>query len=348
MKGRTLVVCKPSRNTEDAVQVRQDAALISVILLGSGQNKTTIPGDGQRSRAGWNRSRNGEVILNRTPRPVGPPAGRLRLRRGIGWAATLVCAWLYAGAATAAPPAVALIIDDLGNSRIEGLRVLELPGPVACAFLPETPFAPSLARLAFQLDKEVLLHLPMEANNEAPLGPGGITMEMPRGAVEGSVRRSLADIPYVMGVSNHMGSRLTRNPAHMEWIMGLVRHHGGLFFIDSRTTEQSVAARVARRNGLAVAERDVFLDNEIDTEAIRAQFRELIDKARTHGTALGIAHPHPVTLDVLAAELPRLRDAGIRLVPLTTLIGLRTKARQRPIEQMSASARASIAGAAGD
>ena len=266
----------------------------------------------------------------------------------IGWAATLVCAWLYAGAATAAQPAVALIIDDLGNSRTEGLRVLELPGPVACAFLPDTPFAPSLARLAFQLDKEVLLHLPMEANNEAPLGPGGITMDMPRGAVEGSVRRSLADIPHVMGVNNHMGSRLTRNPARMEWIMELVRHHGGLFFIDSRTTKRSVAARVARRNGLAVAERDVFLDNQVEADAIRTRFRELINKARRRGTALGIAHPHAVTLDVLAAELPRLRDADVRLVPLTTLIGLRTKARQPPIELMSASARASITAAAGD
>jgi len=249
--------------------------------------------------------------------------------------------------ASAAPPSVALIIDDLGNTRAEGLRALELPGPVACAFLPDTPFTPSLARLAFQLNKEVLLHLPMEADNEGPLGPGGITMGMQRTDIEGSVLRSLADIPHVLGVSNHMGSRLTRDATRMQWVMDLFRRHGGLFFIDSRTTNQTVAAQAARRNGLAVAERDVFLDNEVETAAILARIREMIAKALTHGTALAIAHPHQVTLQVLARELPRLRDAGVRLVPLTTLIRLRARPRQRAVGQMSASARGALS-AAGD
>ena len=43
---------------------------------------------------------------------------------------------------------VALIIDDLGHVGGAGKRVVALTGPVACAILPHTPYARSIARLA--------------------------------------------------------------------------------------------------------------------------------------------------------------------------------------------------------
>ena len=60
-------------------------------------------------------------------------------------------------------PGIALIIDDRGNQHEQGKLVVRLPGPVAYSFLPYGPFTGSLAKQAHLQNKEVLLHLPMQA-----------------------------------------------------------------------------------------------------------------------------------------------------------------------------------------
>ena len=97
-------------------------------------------------------------------------------------------------------PRLAVIIDDLGYLRHEGLRALELPGRLTYGFLPHTPHGRELADLAFALGKEVMLHLPMESHHGRRLGPGGLTKLMDRGAVHETVRASLLAVPYVQGV----------------------------------------------------------------------------------------------------------------------------------------------------
>ncbi|MGB5354029.1 MAG: divergent polysaccharide deacetylase family protein, partial [Woeseia sp.] len=64
-------------------------------------------------------------------------------------------------------PRIALIIDDLGYGLTVGRRTIDLPGPVACAVLPDTPRARVLAELAAAHGKEVLLHLPLQAQDGA-------------------------------------------------------------------------------------------------------------------------------------------------------------------------------------
>ena len=60
------------------------------------------------------------------------------------------------------PTYISIIIDDLGNSLPAGKQAVRLPGPVACAILPHTPYAVDLDEMAHRHGKEVLLHLPME------------------------------------------------------------------------------------------------------------------------------------------------------------------------------------------
>lgn len=242
------------------------------------------------------------------------------------WAVCLlgVCLALGAGRAVAAnddAPQVAVIIDDVGDRLEAGLRTVDLPGPVACAFLPRTPYAERLAVRAHEQGKEVLLHQPMQAmaHNEL-LGPGAVTLDMTEAEFLRTLRRNLLALPYVTGINNHMGSLLTRHPGHMTWLMEELRRQGGLYYIDSRTTRHTVAQRMADEVGVPATRRHVFLDNQRDPAAIRAQFRQLVRMARRQGQALAIGHPYPETLQVLEAELPRLADAGIRLVPVRTLL----------------------------
>jgi polysaccharide deacetylase 2 family uncharacterized protein YibQ len=219
-------------------------------------------------------------------------------------------------------PAIALIIDDLGYTSTPGKRAISLPGPVAMSFLPAGKHTAELARLAHENDKEVMLHLPMQAVGQkaSHSHAGELMVDMPQPEFNDTLSRNIAAVPHVSGINNHRGSLLTQTNSNMAWLMQALHDHGELFFIDSRTTAETVAANMARTYGIPSASRNVFLDNEPTLQAIRKQFRELVARARADGTALAIGHPHPATLAVLTEELPRLAEQGLQLVPVSQLI----------------------------
>ncbi len=221
-----------------------------------------------------------------------------------------------------ASPAVAIIIDDLGNRYNQDLRAIKLPGQVTYAFLPYTPHASELAQLAHDSNKEIMLHAPMQDMEGRPLGPGALTLDMTEHEFKQSLRNSIASIPYVRGINNHMGSLLTRHPGHMGWLMELLAEDGqSLYFVDSRTTHHTVAQQIAEEKGIPHLRRHVFLDTIAhDPAYVRAQFRALLRQAKTEGSAVAIGHPYPATLDVLQNELQQLKYKNIRLVSVSELL----------------------------
>jgi len=231
-------------------------------------------------------------------------------------------------------PAIAIIIDDLGDRRAAGERALDLAGPITYSLLPHTPHAVRLARLAHASGKEVMLHLPMEAQRGNRLGPGGLTLSMDRARLLETVAANLGSIPHVAGVNNHMGSLLTRHSDRMGWLMEELKRRGKLYFVDSRTTPGTVAGREAEAHGVPTVNRDIFLDAIRSHAFVSSQFKRLVEQARATGWAVGIGHPYPETLTVLEELLPRLREQGVELVPVSTLIAYR---EQRRFKQWQAS-----------
>lgn len=224
-------------------------------------------------------------------------------------------------ASAAVRPRIALIIDDLGYGLALGRRAIELPGPVACAVLPETPRGRVLAEFAAEHGKEVLLHLPLQAqNNASHSDPGALHLDMSREHFAAAIAANLAAVPHITGVNNHRGSLLTRHPGHMQWLMEELHAHEGLFFVDSYTTHHSVALQAAVDAGVPAARRDVFLDSDRSPEGVAKAFEKLKRVARRRGSAIGIGHPYPETLDFLERALPLLNADGIELVSLSELI----------------------------
>jgi polysaccharide deacetylase 2 family uncharacterized protein YibQ len=192
---------------------------------------------------------------------------------------------------------------------------------VAVAVLPHTAHAAALAREADDRGKEIVLHLPMQAAEPGhTLGPGALELDHTRSEFSAVLAADLAAVPLARGVSNHMGSLLTRHPGHMRWLMEELRTRGPLFFVDSFTTPRSVGLQLAREQGVPALRRDVFLDTDQAPESIERQWRRLIERARERGFAIGIGHPYPVTLDWLEHALPALGADGIELVPLRSLL----------------------------
>jgi len=221
---------------------------------------------------------------------------------------------------TSQMPVIAIIIDDLGSNNPRHERVVRLPGAIACSFLPMNSATIRLAKLAHSYNKEIMLHLPMEAITHNPLGPGGLSLDMSQQEFIWALQKDLESVPHVTGINNHMGSLLTSHPGHMVWLMEEIKRNGKLFFVDSRTTHASVAMTVALQEGVPSLQRDIFLDHDKDLESVRAQFKKTIERAKRTGTALAIGHPYENTLTVLEEMLPQLENQGIRLVPVSEMI----------------------------
>ncbi len=232
---------------------------------------------------------------------------------------------------------VAIIIDDMGYNRRNGMRALDLPGAVTYAVLPFTPHAVNLAEEAHRRQKEIMLHAPMSNIQGTPLDPGALTGDMDRALFDHNLQQSLDAVPHIRGLNNHMGSRLTQNSQAMNWLMSELKQRQ-LYFIDSRTSPASIAWDAARQAGIATNKRDVFLDHSRDPAAIERQYQRLLRIALRTGQAIAIGHPYPETLALLEQHLPTLAQQGIELVSISTLTSAATLKPAATIEAKIAEA----------
>lgn len=231
-------------------------------------------------------------------------------------------AMLGTGASAAERPRIAIIIDDLGYEPDAGRRAIALPGPVSCAILPLAPRSRALALAANANGKEVLLHLPMQANGDDGRGaPVDVTLDMSERSFAEKFDAAFDSVPHASGVNNHRGSLITRHPGHMRWLMDKIRERGvNVFFVDSYTTHLSVALDIAAEAGVRAVKRDVFLDADRTPAGIRREFERLKTLARRHGAAVAIGHPYEETLAFLEQALPELAVEGFELVPVGELV----------------------------
>jgi len=225
------------------------------------------------------------------------------------------------------PPTIAIIIDDMGHNLHEGERLANLDQPLTLAFLPYRRHTDALARLAHSRDKEIMLHAPMANTRNFGLGPGGLTSDMDEQSLTTTLRRALQSIPYVEGVNNHMGSLLTQQLRPMDWVMKELYRYP-VYFVDSRTIASSIAGNVAEAYQIPTMTRDVFLDHEQTEEFIDRQFKELIRRAKENGSAVGIGHPHTVTVDYLEKHLPLLDEQGIAIATVSGIWAIRNNNRR--------------------
>lgn len=219
-------------------------------------------------------------------------------------------------------PTISILIDDIGYKFKEDLRALALPGPVAYAILPHAPYTQKMAQIAFKKGKDILLHQPMQAevmNKNEFLGPGALTLNMTQEDFLETLDINMLAVPNLIGINNHMGSLLTRHPGHMQWLMEIIKSKGK-FYVDSLTSQESVAARLAKENNVPYLTRDIFLDHKQNKKYIRQQFKELIKVAKRNGSALGIGHPHISTIEVLSELLQNVDKYGVRFVSIKLLL----------------------------
>jgi len=217
-------------------------------------------------------------------------------------------------------PKVAFIIDDLGYETEVAKKMMELEYPIALSVLPFLQYSEFTAEEGEKNNKEIMLHLPMEANNNGTdPGPGAIKSDMSEEEIRQAVRDCIFNFPYIIGVNNHMGSKITEDREIMEIVLEEIKKYN-LFFIDSVTTKDSIAYEVAREMEIKSAVRSVFLDNENDMDYIKGQMLEVQETALREGEVIAIGHSRINTFYVLKRMIPELIKAGIEIVPVSELV----------------------------
>lgn len=213
---------------------------------------------------------------------------------------------------------IAIVLDDWGYnfSLIDQLR--QIKEPLTLSILPNLPYSKQVAGQAKRLGFEVILHLPMEPFESVALEKDTILASR-KDKIPEILDKDLLSLPGCRGVSNHMGSKATQDSGVMKVVFQELKKRG-LYFLDSYVNPKSVCPALAKQMQIKFAKRDVFLDNQNDPLYIKGQVKELMQKAKVSGSAIGIGHARKNTLEVLAQVMPELERQGFKFVYLSELV----------------------------
>ena len=219
-------------------------------------------------------------------------------------------------------PLVAIIIDDLGYDKKIAIKFSKLNAMLTFSILPHSPYQKTIAHLSKEKGFDIMLHLPMEPVEYPDVnpGPGTLLTSMTPDQLTRQLENDLDAVPFIKGVNNHMGSKMTAASSQMYQIFTILKKRG-LYFVDSRTTVETLCKPSARLFQIPFAQRDVFLDHVASEDFIRKQLNELVRIAQHNGYAVGIGHPHSLTYQVLREMLPELQKK-VRLVPASEIVDL--------------------------
>jgi len=218
------------------------------------------------------------------------------MRRQVRWLSLCALALLIVGTVTAESRSkVALVVDDLGNQWQSGLAVIHTPFIKTVAIMPGLPYTIELAEASLVAGKTVIVHAPMSNESDFPLGPLGLSRTDGDQQLLANLSMGLDSVPHAEGLSNHMGSRLTRDAEAMGWVMDELRARN-LFYFDSVTVSSTQGWRMAERKGVPWTRRQVFLDHEPTPEFIEQQWQLALRLARETGSVTVICHPYPETI----------------------------------------------------
>lgn len=216
-------------------------------------------------------------------------------------------------------PLLSIVIDDVGENLGLLKKLIALDVPVALAVWPHSSHTEESVELVRKAKLPLLLHFPMQPKGwpQTNPGEGAVFTNMTADEIRTVTEANLKLVPDAIGVNNHMGSAFTEFHTGMKVVLKEL-HDRQLFFLDSRTTPRSAGKTEARKLGIPFYQRDVFIDNTRNVQAILLQLKKAERIARKTGSAIAIGHPHPETVAALQQWAAGL-DGRVSIVPITQL-----------------------------
>ena len=208
---------------------------------------------------------------------------------------------------------IGIVIDDFGyrNDEISD-GFLELDARLTYAIIPGHRYSTSFGEKAVESGHEVIVHMPMENTGKTYGEEDFVLMTaMDNETIQRRLNSAIEEIPTAIGMNNHQGSKASADQNIMSNVAKVMKERG-LFFLDSRTTIETIGETTMEVFGVPTARRNIFLDNEDDEEKIEKQLMKLVKRSEEVGSAIGIGHVKPKTLNVLSDQIPKLKKKGYK------------------------------------
>jgi len=212
-------------------------------------------------------------------------------------------------------PKLAIIIDDMTMQR-QINSALDLGYIVNMAFLPPTDGHPNSAKITQSLENVYMVHLPLQASSFKFEEEHTLHITDSIQVIEERIKYIREVYPNTVYMNNHTGSKFTSNEAAMDRLFQVLKKYNYIF-LDSKTTADSVVKKVAKKHGIKMFTRDIFLDNKKDKIYIQNQLKKAIKRAKRNGSAIAIGHPHSITFETLKESKPLLE--GLEMVYINQL-----------------------------
>jgi polysaccharide deacetylase 2 family uncharacterized protein YibQ len=216
---------------------------------------------------------------------------------------------------------IAIVIDDFGyrNDDVSD-GFLKINANLTYAIIPGHNYSTSFGEKAANAGYEVIVHMPMENTGKTYGEEKFVLMtDMDSETIKRRINNAFFQIPTAIGMNNHQGSKASADQHVMSNVAKVIKEKG-LFFLDSRTTVETVIMTTMEVFGVPTAKRNIFLDNEDSELEIRTQLEKLVKKAERDGSSIGIGHAKRKTLSVLKAEIPKLQKRGFKFVFVSEMV----------------------------
>jgi uncharacterized protein len=202
-------------------------------------------------------------------------------------------------------PKLAIIIDDM-TTQGQINSVLSLGYIVNMAFLPPTSRHKRSAQITKSLDK-YMIHLPLQASSSKYEEENTLHINDSINKIEERIKNLRLLYPNTNFLNNHTGSKFTSDQIAMDKLFKVLKKYE-YTFIDSKTTANSVAEISAKKYGVKMFSRNIFLDNNKNKEYIQNQLKKAIKSAKKNGIAIAIGHPYSITFETLKDSKYLLKD----------------------------------------
>ena len=206
-------------------------------------------------------------------------------------------------------PQIALVFDDLGDSLQEIKDVYSLKIPLTASVIPGLKFSRNVAHIAARCGYTVFIHLPLNPKSKDAYNPKKLRVisgDLSKREINSLLAYYLSSIQIAYGANNHMGSAATEDDKLMRAVMQALKERD-LVFIDSKTSLDSVACKIAQKEGVDCEVNEGFLDSVDTVAAIDKKLDDLVALAKERGKIIIIAHPRPNTFSVLKKKIPQLK-----------------------------------------
>jgi polysaccharide deacetylase 2 family uncharacterized protein YibQ len=219
---------------------------------------------------------------------------------------------------------LAVIVDDFGYYGGELLDDFnQLDSNITFAIMPGLENSTDVMFTAEAGGHETMIHMPMEPLNYPRNNPGpdAIYVHMKENEIRRKMQFYFDQLPLCAGANNHMGSLVTADKDIMKIVLEELKNRG-LYFVDSRTSQSSVAYSLAQEMMLPSLENNLFLDTpDISDATLELKLKTLTNLQKKHDKLVVITHcSNRKQLDYLKKFLSLIENMDFELVPVSRLL----------------------------